>query len=89
MSEASVLTVCGFLFWTLTSIGMIFDKDTWAWKSEFCRAAAFLFLYLKLGAWNEFMIPYEILIGTFSVSLTIASISLVAEAWKGTKVKSV
>merc|ERR1719305_1963342 len=70
-------TICTFLFWTLTSIGMVFDKSSLAWASEFLRSAVFLILYVKMGAWNEFMIPYEMLIGTFTVSLIISFANIV------------
>ena len=74
----SVLAICGFLFWTLTSLGMLFDNSSFAWPNEFIRASVFLYLYVKLGTWNEFKIPYPILVGTFSVSLMIATISMIA-----------
>lgn len=75
----SVLTICAFLFWTFTSIGMIFDKSPLAWPNEFFRSGVFLWLYVKVGTWNEFLIPYEILVATFSVSLVISLVSIIAE----------
>lgn len=85
MTQTGVLTICTFLFWTLTSIGMVFDKSSLAWASEFLRSAVFLILYVKMGAWNEFMIPYEMLIGTFTVSLIISFANIVVRT--GSKVK--
>lgn len=85
MSQTSLLAICFFLFWTLTSIGMIFDKSSFAWPSEFLRSATFLLLYVKVGAWNEFLIPYEILIATFSVSLVIALVCTIAQNMKNEK----
>ena len=85
MTQTGVLTICAFLFWTLTSIGMLFDKSSLAWESEFLRSAVFLILYVKMGAWNEFMIPYEILIGTFTMSLIVSFANIVV--YRGSKVK--
>ena len=76
MSVLSVLTITGFLIWTLTSLGMIFDKNTWAWPSEFVRAGLFLTLYLKFGVWNEFNVPAAILYASFAASMAIALIIL-------------
>ena len=87
MSQTSLLAICGFLFWTLTSLGMIFDKSPLAWGSELIRSTVFLFLYVKIGAWNEFLIPYEMLIGTFLVSLTIAVANLAATLFQRSKSK--
>merc|ERR1711990_277175 len=78
MSPLSVLAICAFLFWTLTSIGMLFDNSPYAWLNEFIRSAVFLILYVKFGTWNEFKIPYPILVATFSVSMIIATISMTA-----------
>ena len=72
MSALNVLGMCAFLFWTLTSIGMLFDNSHYAWPNELLRSSIFLIMYIKFGAWNEFKIPSPILVGTFSVSLIIS-----------------
>merc|ERR1711992_7401 len=90
MSQTSVLGICLFLFWTLTNIGMIFDKNQWAWLSEGIRAMTFLMLYVKFSVWNEFRIPYQILVASFSVSSIIAMISVTQSALKSLKgIKSI
>jgi len=85
MSQTSVLGIVMFLFWTLTNIGMIFDKSKSAWLSEGLRAVTFLVLYVKFGTWNEFRIPHQILIASFSVSLLISLASLAQSAMKTMK----
>ena len=57
MSQTSVLGICLFLFWTLTNIGMIFDKNQWAWLSEGIRAMTFLMLYVKFSVWVSIFLP--------------------------------
>jgi len=89
MSPLSVLAICAFLFWTLTSIGMLFDNSPYAWPNEFIRSAVFLVLYVKFGTWNEFKIPYPILVATFSVSIIIATISMTARLFVRGGVKEV
>ena len=78
MAPLSVFTVSAFLFWTLTSIGMLFDNSSYAWPNELLRSTVFLLMYVKFGAWNEFKIPSPILTATFSISLIIALISISA-----------
>ena len=56
----------------------MFDNSTYAWPNEFIRSAVFLILYVKVGTWNEFKIPYPILVASFSVSMIIATISMTA-----------
>ena len=56
----------------------LFDNSPYAWPNEFIRSAVFLILYVKFGTWNEFKIPYPILVATFSVSMIIATISMTA-----------
>lgn len=85
MSPLSVLAACAFLFWTLTSIGMLFDNSGYAWPNEFIRSSAFLILYVKLGTWNEFQVPYPILVATFTTSLIISTVSIVARLARGAK----
>ncbi len=79
MSEFSVLLICGFLFWTLTGIGMVFDKSPWAWINELIRSATFMLMYFKFGTWNEFKIPVEILYAVFVGSIAISLISIVGQ----------
>ena len=78
MSQMSVLAIIGFLLWTLTSIGLIYDKSGSAWFNELFRSATFLILYHWLGAWNEFRIPVQILNSAFAVSALIAAVSIIA-----------
>merc|ERR1712062_467616 len=85
MSQTSVLGICLFLFWTLTNIGMIFDRTQWAWLSEGIRAMTFLMLYVKFSVWDEFRIPYQILVASFSVSSIIVMVSVTQSALKGIK----
>jgi hypothetical protein len=81
MSETSVLTISAFLFWTLTSLGMVFDKSSWSWPNEFVRAATFLVLYVKFGTWNQFRIPYQILYAVFVASMAISVVMMTARAF--------
>ena len=60
------------------SFFQLFDNSPYAWPNEFIRSAVFLILYVKFGTWNEFKIPYPILVATFSVSMIIATISMTA-----------
>jgi len=85
MSQSSVFGICIFLFWTLTNIGMIFDKNQWAWISEGLRAVTFLVLYIKWGVWQEFRIPSQILVASFAVSLLISMASMTQSAVKSIK----
>lgn len=85
MSASSVLAISAFLFWTLTSIGMLFDNSSWAWPNEFIRSGVFLFLYVKMGTWNEFKIPYPILVAAFSTSLIISLVSMGARLSRNVK----
>lgn len=78
MSFFSVLTITAYLMWTLTSLGMIFDKSSWAWPSELIRSALFFTMYVKFGAWNEFRIPSQILYASFAASMTISLIMIFA-----------
>merc|ERR1719219_3275629 len=87
MSPLNVLAICAFLFWTLTSIGMLFDNSSFAWPNEFLRASAFLMIYLKFGTWNEFKIPSLIMTTTFSVSLIISLVAMSASLMRRTKVE--
>ena len=80
MSQLSVLAMSAYLIWSLTSLGMIFDNNPWAWPSEFVRAGLFLALYIKFGARSEFKIPSVILYASFAVSMAIALIILFATA---------
>merc|ERR1712141_349898 len=89
MSPLNVLAICAFLFWTLTSIGMLFDNSSFAWPNEFLRATAFLMMYLKFGTWNEFKIPSLILTSTFSVSLIISLVAMSASLMRRTKVEKI
>jgi len=79
MSFFSVLTITAYLMWTLTSLGMIFDKSSWAWPSELIRSALFFTMYVKFGAWNEFRIPSQILYASFAASMTISLIMIFAK----------
>ena len=85
MSQTSVLAITGFLIWTLTSLGMIFDKSTWAWPSELARAALFLTLYVKFGTWNEFRMPSPILYASFTVSMIISIVSIASRGLSSSK----
>ena len=88
MSPLSVLGICAFLFWTLTSLGMLFDRSAFAWPNEFIRSGVFLYLYIKRGTWNEFKVPYEIMVGTFAVSMIISTISMTARLFRASSSKS-
>ena len=74
MSLTAVTLVSLFLIWTLTSVGMLFDRDQWAWPSEFARGVAFLMIYHFLGAWSEFRIPVPILTTAFAATVIISVI---------------
>ena len=88
MSPLNVLAISFFLFWTLTSIGMLFDNSPYAWVNEFLRAIVFLTMYVKFGAWDQFKIPSPILTTTFTVSLIISLVAMSASSKHSTKLKS-
>ena len=81
MSEASVLAISLFLIWTLTSLGMLYDKSVYAWPNEFIRSSVFMVLYHYFGTWNEFRIPVEILDAVFIASLVIGALATVNGVW--------
>ena len=74
MSQTSVIAIGVFVFWTLTSIGMIFDKSSFAWPNELVRSVIFLVLYVKFGALRNFLVPAQIMYSTFLASAAIAAI---------------
>ena len=45
MSELSVLSVIGFLIWTLHSIGRFYDKHESTWTGELPCCVTFLVVY--------------------------------------------
>jgi alkylglycerol monooxygenase len=85
MTQTSVLAISGFLIWTVTSLGMLFDKSVWSWPGEFARSVTFLFVYGYFGAWTDFRIPSQILYSVFGASLFISTSMMAAKAFVLTK----
>ncbi len=84
----SIFAIIVFLFWTLTSLGMIFDKSPLSWINEFIRSGTFMLIYFKIGAWNEFRIPVQILYAAFVGSMAISAVAMGAQAFNSTKTMS-
>ena len=80
MTQTSVLAISGFLIWTLTSIGMIFDKNQFAWMSEIGRSVTFLVIYQYFGAWSNFLVSSQILNSVFIASIIVSAYSVIAFA---------
>ena len=76
-----------FLFWTLTNVGMIFDKTLLAWPSEFLRCGLFLVVYNNLATSSLTShytpVPMAVLNGTFIVSLLTAGAMSVLSVTEG------
>ena len=81
----TVLANSGFLFWTLTVIGMLFDNSSLAWTIELLRSVVFLTVYYIKGPWIDFKIPSAILTATFSVSIIISLVAISVTHRKKTK----
>ena len=77
MTPLSVLVVCGFLLWTLTSVGMLFDNSVLAWPLELLRSLSFLTIYYNKKEYFDFKMPSSaILIVTFSASVMISLLAI-------------
>lgn len=80
MSQTLVLSVCFFLFWTLTSVGQIFDGHPSAWKSELARSSVLLALHeLYAHSWVITAVPAEVLRVALGLSVVTSLAMVVAE----------
>jgi len=72
MSLVTVWSICAYLFWTLTSVGMLFDNSPNAWPNELLRSSVFLIIYSSLGTWSKYRVPQQILLGTYGISVGLS-----------------
>eukprot|EP00095_Tigriopus_kingsejongensis_P011023 maker-scaffold109_size355148-snap-gene-0.15 protein:Tk11023 transcript:maker-scaffold109_size355148-snap-gene-0.15-mRNA-1 annotation:"transmembrane protein 195" len=82
MSQGSALLVIGFLIWTLTSIGFLFDKRPWDWLSEILRCGSLLYYYHAIGSWSQLQIPSFVVSFAFSASLFISCAAFLSKLVK-------
>jgi len=76
LDQTTLLLLIGFIIWTLTSIGLIFDNSSSAWASEFVRLALFTLAFNQplLKFWNALMVPSSLVTAFYGISLLLASI---------------
>ena len=76
LDQTTLLLLIGFIIWTLTSIGLIFDNSSSAWASEFVRLALFTVAFNQplLNFWNALMVPSSIVTAFYGISLLLASL---------------
>ena len=79
MSEMSQLAIFGIVFyfiWSLTSLGLLFDKSVWGWANEAVRT---LLCLMILRHWNFLSIlPLNIASAIFVLSFLLATVSVFA-----------
>ena len=74
MSLGIVWLICAFLFWTLTAIGLIFDKHPYAWPNEILRCGLILCLFNIFDiTWKEFCVTNHDLTIIYSMSILFAT----------------
>ena len=78
MSLGIVWLICAFLFWTLTAIGLIFDKHPYAWPNEILRCGLILCLFTIFDiTWKEFCVTNHYLTIIYSISLAVATSAMI------------
>ena len=78
MSLGIVWLICAFLFWTLTAIGLIFDKHPYAWPNEILRCGLILCLFTIFDiTWKEFCVTNYYLTIIYSISLAVATSAMI------------
>ena len=58
MNQITVWLVCGLIFWTLTSIGLIFDQNTYAWHNESLRCSTLFCIIALFDCIDSANVPY-------------------------------
>jgi hypothetical protein len=79
MEQVHVWVICGFVVWSMASMGFLLDKNRWCWLSEVLRSSTFILSYQYFGVWSEFFIPAGILNAVFLVSGIISSVMIGAK----------
>ena len=79
MPYLSVLAICIYLTWTLTSIGLLFDSHPKAFLCEFLRIATFFMLQSIHGSasWENYPVSDFILSMIYGISLLVISLNTV------------
>lgn len=58
MNQITVWLVCGLIFWTLTSIGLIFDQNVYAWHNESVRCTTLFCIIALFDCIDTANVPY-------------------------------
>ena len=58
MNQITVWLVCGLIFWTLTSIGLIFDQNVYAWHNESVRCSTLFCIIALFDCIDTANVPY-------------------------------
>lgn len=76
MAQIPIFGIGFFFIWTLTSLGLLFDKSVWGWVNEAIRSILCLVI---LRHWNFLtFVPEKVAFAMFSISFIIASFSVFA-----------
>ena len=76
MSQITIFAMGLYFIWSLTSLGLLFDKSVWGWFNEALRSVVCLLVLTPLGPIDDFILPETMVKLIFSSSLLIASVSV-------------
>ena len=76
MSQIAIFGIGIYFIWSLTSLGLLFDKSVWGWANEALRSMLCLIIIRKWSFLNIF--PTMVTTAVFSSSFILASLSVFA-----------
>ena len=71
MNQITVWLVCALIFWTLTSIGLIFDQNAYAWHNESVRCSTLFCIIALFDCIDMANVPYLL---TFMLISTLTAL---------------
>ena len=87
MTQTNILILSCYLIWTLTSLGLLFDKHELALKSEVARISITLASYWSLGVFATSDFVNQAIMITNGASLAITTIILLSQPSAAKKTK--
>ena len=78
MSQIYIFGIGFYFIWSLTSLGLLFDKSVWGWVNEALRSFICLISIRRWDFFTDFVFPEKAILVVFMSSLIIASASISA-----------
>lgn len=75
MSQSNSILVIAYLIWSLTSLGILYDKNSWSWVGELLRCSVSLVFFEHIAPFT--MVPEVYLKAMYTGSAVVATCGLI------------